>query len=868
MSKIEKKNYILRHIILIVLIALILFPIVWVLATSIRRDNAAVSTKLFSSRVTLRHYRELLFPRDNIPEVISDISRLSQYLRDYRDYTVEEAEKRSSELIKFLKEYFDKTIVNLNKVENLYDETWILYLNNKSEMLNDINEVRERDFKLLEEEFNHLNHSMNNYNITYNPNDLIDTLNDFINLREEIFEELINSNFEENQYYIDTLNLIYSIPLNTTVWNIRVFRNWKQDNEQIEKLGDKILELGNKWNDVMHEADKLQESINNEYYQSFKNILETKEELNATFDELNSEYSFLQNKRTNLRVESDRLFTSLRALTDTFKVDYDRISSSYELLKKYDFQNIEGQLPLFGQDKRFYDLLEPFNSHLNDILNNINNIEYFIDNNFVTIFENLNLAYNFLNDNFSKIYQVRDNDEISSAYQTFLNTTIRLNINIDELTTVSGEYKNIIKQLHEVDNSISEIREERYEVEELKTQHNEENKTVYELIEKLNVYKNLIILKKISSEEINSSKEAESFAKLMDDRYYNFYRPLRRDYFLFTWENRFFESWNRFNEGKTKMFSLIDDMTHNINIFENDLSRYLKLNFGSSSADVKPVDNITMLYRNNFGGIQADLSRAGRIVSDMADNTPYRELRSNMRNIDRNLYHTQNDWERKIRKPFTRWLFNSIMVAGLVALFTVLMTSIGAYPFSRLRFVGRQQGIFLLMIVQMFPIVLLMVAVYSIISFIGSYIPFLGLNTLGGLIFAYMANISYNLWLFKGYYDTIPDTLEESAMIDGCTRFQTYYKIVLPLSAPIVSVITILTFMNTFNEFVIARILLSSETNFTYAVGLQTFSSGPFQTEWGMFTAASLIGMAPMVALFLFMQKWIVGGLTSGSVKG
>jgi maltose/maltodextrin transport system permease protein len=204
----------------------------------------------------------------------------------------------------------------------------------------------------------------------------------------------------------------------------------------------------------------------------------------------------------------------------------------------------------------------------------------------------------------------------------------------------------------------------------------------------------------------------------------------------------------------------------------------------------------------------------------------------------------------------------------MTAIITVIITSLAAYPFSRMKFVGRSSGLYFLMIVQMFPIVMFMVAIYGILNFLGDYLPFIGLDTLGGLIFAYLGNVAYNMWLFKGYYDTIPDSLEESAMIDGATRFQTFWLIVLPLSLPIISVITILTFMNTFNEFVIAKIVLQSEVNYTYAVGLQTFSQGPFETQWGLFTAASLIGAIPMVILFLTMQKWIIGGLTQGSVKG
>lgn len=143
----------------------------------------------------------------------------------------------------------------------------------------------------------------------------------------------------------------------------------------------------------------------------------------------------------------------------------------------------------------------------------------------------------------------------------------------------------------------------------------------------------------------------------------------------------------------------------------------------------------------------------------------------------------------------------------------------------------------------------------------------LGLDSLGGLIFVYSGGIAFNTWLIKGYFDTIPDSLEESAMIDGATRLQTFWKIVIPLARPILAVIAILTFMGIFNEFIMARILLQDINKWTYAVGLQQFS-GRFETSWGPFTAAALIGAIPMVTFFLILQDYIVGGLTKGAVKG
>jgi maltose/maltodextrin transport system permease protein len=367
--------------------------------------------------------------------------------------------------------------------------------------------------------------------------------------------------------------------------------------------------------------------------------------------------------------------------------------------------------------------------------------------------------------------------------------------------------------------------------------------------------------------EINNFYEAEYYAKFMESDFFKGMTPERNRYNLLKWKANLDESYEKFQQGKTDMDTVISEIRTNMQVFERNMEDYLRINYGGNLSNIPALTDMRDVYISQFGEVNANIARSSRVIADLSYVTDG-NLADKMRQIDKDLYEIQHSWEERIRKPFLRWLFNSIIVAGTTAIITVLITSLAAYPFSRMKFVGRSTGLYFLMIVQMFPIVMFMVAIYGILNFLGDYLPFIGLDTLGGLIFAYLGNVAYNMWLFKGYYDTIPDSLEESAMIDGATRFQTFWLIVLPLSLPIISVITILTFMNTFNEFVIAKIVLQSEINYTYAVGLQTFSQGPFETQWGLFTAASLIGAIPMVIIFLTMQKWIIGGLTQGSVKG
>ncbi len=217
---------------------------------------------------------------------------------------------------------------------------------------------------------------------------------------------------------------------------------------------------------------------------------------------------------------------------------------------------------------------------------------------------------------------------------------------------------------------------------------------------------------------------------------------------------------------------------------------------------------------------------------------------------------------------FFTWIKNSLIVSITTAILTVFFVSLAAYAFSRFKFWGKKYSLITLFIFQMFPAVMGMVAVYLLLFHVGKYIPFLGLNTLSGLIMVYLGGgIPYNIWLMKGFFDSIPDSLEESALIDGATRFQAYYKIILPLSTPVLAVVAINTFIGTYSDFLLASIILKDASKYTFAVGLRNFISGLYDVRWGDFAAASIVGALPIVILFLTLQNLIVSGLTRGAVK-
>lgn len=811
---IEKRRPFLTHIILWILIPVILFPIIWIVSTSIRRDEAIFSTKLFSSRVSLQNYRDLIAPEKNIPALVQEMQSLILRTSPYDSWEEKRLKEVLLEDIEAFKGYLQETRDRYERAQSSFDNINLALSsrsnNIKEEVLVSLRELKEYLEKNVPvEESNEENLKIVLYQLLY-PESYNSKL--FIYLKEDlekVSDYHINSP-EDYEKALSALEKTYQISLGSL----------KTELAQLEK---KLEENSRNYGIARTEYEKIEEEI----------------------------LSISQILNSEVKSEIDSLLEELKAV---------------EIIK-----NTENKLVSLSKDTSPGAFTPPSLEVLNLLIENLSKYPdfYELSNSLREISSYLASYEETAEGNLASPYLVLENLYIETSP-----LLIRLEKNVNDIQEAE---KNLIALKEEntlLKNQQELLREGIKKVEET-------------LIPATRAEQVQIFIKKIEEqiagiEEVTKFEELVSYCVSITKDLLNFVTSYIMDFGednlssqieattnKLSWFNDYSTFSDRFNKFSKNLDTPLEKSNSLISDFEKKWADLLRASLNGEKVSVRELDELYNIIKTDYVNmVGSNISVVSRKAGDLMDTIPYRELKKDLNSVDKELFRINQIWTQKTKHYFLRWVKNSIVVAGVAALITTFVCSLAAYPFSRMRFWGRKYGILAMLLIQMFPSAVYMIAVYSLLNLLGKFIPLLGLDTLTGLTFIYLGNIAYNVYLIKGYYDTIPSSLEESAMIDGATRFQTFYKIVIPLALPILTVVVILTFMNIFNEFVFARIILQDAKNYTYAIGLWTFSSGPYQTEWGLFTAAALLGMLPMTVLFLSLQKYIVSGLTKGAVKG
>jgi maltose/maltodextrin transport system permease protein len=217
--------------------------------------------------------------------------------------------------------------------------------------------------------------------------------------------------------------------------------------------------------------------------------------------------------------------------------------------------------------------------------------------------------------------------------------------------------------------------------------------------------------------------------------------------------------------------------------------------------------------------------------------------------------------------PVLTWLFNSVKISVIASSGILILSMTAAYAFSRLRFRGRAAILDTLLIIQMFPAALTVIAVYTIFDALGSVTPILGVDSHWSLMVAYLSGITLHIWTIKGYFDSIDPAMDKAAQIDGATPWQTFRHVFLPMSVPILAVVFVLSFIGLITEYPVASVLLRGTDNMTLAVGARSYLYEQ-RYLWGDFAAAAILSGLPITLVFLIAQRYLVSGLAEGGVKG
>lgn len=848
-----RKRHYLAHVFLIFLISIILFPVFWAVSTSFRRDQAAFSPRIVSSRLTLQHYRDLIFPEENIPAVILELQNVVSLSKPFDEMPQDKVLKHLEEQLSRLKGFFTDSKRLFSQSLEAYDSIMKTYEESEGRL-------REETIAKLEKIKSRLLEISNQ-----GPSDPH---------KERL---AIYTFLEGERFNLRSASFLYLLKLLS-----KVDENFKQtyDAHSQGAISDNELKLA---------YEKALAKLADEYT----------EFIGISFEDLNkmkSEISTLESDLSSLSQNRDDLSRQILLYEEIARVTYQPALVNLNGIFKNAYSLLDGAgeseklSGIFTEEERAFKILNNALQLSREIENILPSVDSFknLHDEIGQLSKNLDVLlqkWKSLDDSLKRTSVFADFVKIVENSETLLLSTLNEMKNfaenvlqtVTELTEVQKDYTEKIRKLTalksnyesaqnlfiEKDSSLIPYRTKMASLITLnEVEYRQQEVRELESLSGRNLSRYELQLRK-AREAINGFIFAFQLSE-------NDKRFLKDSINEFVWISNFKTFVDRFESLKSKLPKLFEEMSALIKDFESNYRELLYTRFNgvfvSSSTLDRLYDLVKLDYANQVSG---HLGTVVRYAGDLIYDFPLKSATRNaFKKIEGWLYKLGELWKQKPKHHFLRWVLNSVIVAGTVSIITTAVCAVAAYPFSRMRFPGRKYGILSLLIIQMFPGVMYMVALYGLLNLLGKFLPWLGLDSLGGLIFVYLGNIAFNMYLIKGFYDTIPDSMEEAAMIDGATRFQTFYKIVIPLASPILAVVVILTFMGTFNEFVLARIILQDTSNYTYAVGLWTFAVGPYETEWGIFTAAALVGMVPMLVLFLSLQRFLISGLTRGAVKG
>ena len=908
----------IKHAVLIVLIILILFPMFWIAATSIRRDNAAFSTKLLSTRYTFQYYKDLLFNRKNVPQQITEMKKITNLSSDYSNMSKEELLENLNRTERELKRQMALSKEQIAKSEVYVDEVVQYARSQTDELHRRFAELKDEERAFLQGELNEI----------LNTSELLTTelILELINSIEEVSvdqkEKYLSIIKEQSPQFVEEYNNI-----NATMNNYREFiqgeyETWVQQvqstlnqetESELNQIQQRFLDMlsvdefsYSKWNREINLrgyrgiGTDLEQSLTEAEYEKWTQLTDL---FKATAQEIETAVSEYDGTKTEITTQLFESLTSDESAVAEYleaeserKAAYDavvRLENSIEKTRQ-EMMDIEERLNILDQKLQgsLYELKElkklfsvELSKESNNGLSSVPSVESVMNqlevlSQMIQKFGDITVADTSLSEmkttldwfvsNKEAINKASEKPLIDNGIGVLKNNINPISNDLEDFSTILERYRefqtNLISDQEKLsferellDTKTTRIEELEQEYERALTREREieRAKSIIHLmatLEKVEDYEGLTEYHTLMTKYISDYGIVENPLKALLSELSSFNKLVYLD-------RNYFTETEYLKETVDKIESILAD-------FDVKKETYLNLIHANVMIKVSELDEIEKLQKDAYNRFSSELNRIARIASDLSVLEEYAQIAKPLENIDKNIFESLQFWIKKPEQQFMRWLINTVILAVATAGITVMFCALGAYPFSRLRFKGRKYGLLFLLLIQMFPIVMGMVALYLLLRFIGQFLPGFGLDSLWGLGLIYLGNIAFNMWLLKGYFDTIPDSLEEAAMIDGSTRFQTFLRIILPLTAPMLAVVFLIVFMANFNEFVLASVVLQSPENYTFAVGLQSFSYGPYQMEWGLFTAAALIGALPMVILSLSLQKYLVSGLTSGAVKG